>query len=117
MKLKTITPERLEQIEKASLGDIKFKTVNNAIVSIVFQGPLGPIFIEVGSYSVVTVNELATKKIFKLGFFKQVADQKLFLEKEFKTKEEREEYINEYLYDSDREELVIDEFEITEDSN
>lgn len=111
MKLKKISNDRLDQIESASGGKIAFKRIDGNVSSIMFQGPLGPVFVEVGSYT-VTVNELATKKIFKLGFFKQVADEKVFIEKEFKDDHDREVYISQYLYDTDRDELAIDDVEV-----
>jgi len=111
MKLKKISSERLDQIEAASGGKIAFKRIDGNVSSIMFQGPLGPVFVEVGSYT-VTVNELATKKIFKLGFFKQVADEKVFIEKEFPSDSERESYISQYLYDTNRDELAIDDVEV-----
>ncbi len=111
MKLKKITGDRLDQIEVASGGGIRFKRIDSAVVSITFPGPFGDIFVEVGSYT-VTVNELATKKIFKLGFFKQVADQKLFIEKEFTSDSERESYIIQYLSDINRDELAIEDDEV-----
>ena len=64
MKLKKISADRLAQIAQASCGSIQFKTVDGNVTSIMFQGPYGPVFVEVGSYT-VTVNELATKKVFK----------------------------------------------------
>lgn len=111
MKLKKIQSDRLTQIANASGGQIQFKTVDNSVVSIMFPGPFGPVFVEVGSYS-VSVNELATKKIFKLGFFKQVADEKIFIEKEFASEDERESYISQYLFDVERDELSLNDIEV-----
>lgn len=111
MKLKKITSDRLDQIEALSGGQIKFKRIDGNVTSIMFQGPVGPVFVEVGSYT-VTVNELATKKVFKLGFFKQVADERIFIEKEFASEDERESYISQYLYDTNRDELSIQDIEV-----
>lgn len=111
MKLKKITSDRLDQIESLSGGQIKFKRIDGNVISIMFQGPLGPVFVEVGSYT-VTVNELATKKVFKLGFFKQVADEKIFIEKEFDDEDKRESYIAEYLFDVNRDELSVQDVEV-----
>jgi hypothetical protein len=111
MKLKKISSDRLDQIEAASGGSIAFKRIDGNVLSIMFQGPLGPVFVEVGSYT-VTVNELVTKKIFKLGFFKEVADEKVFIEKEFKDEHERESYISQYLFDTNRDELSIEDLEV-----
>lgn len=111
MKLKKLSSARLDQIEAASNGAIAFKRVDGNVASIMFPGPLGPVFVEVGSYT-VSVNELATKTLFKLGFFKVVADEKVFLEKEFKDAAERESYIAQYLFDVARDELSIEDLEV-----
>lgn len=111
MKLKKISADRLTQIANASGGAIQFKTVDNNVTSIVFQGPFGPVFVEVVSYA-VTVNELATKKVFKLSFFQKVADENIFIEKDFATEEERENYISRYLDLMPRDELTLAEIEV-----
>lgn len=111
MKIKTLTKDRADLAEHQSSGQIKFRWVNNAVTGVEFPSPIGPLFLELSSYS-VTVNELDTKKVYDLGFFAQAGAQKIFVEERFNTEAERERYINDYLSDVARDELSLSEDEV-----
>lgn len=108
MKLTKINADRLDQITAASGGSIKFRTVDKAVTSIEFPGPFGPVFVEVGSYT-VSINERATRKVWSLGFFISGGGEKVFVEKTFKHEDERAEYISRNLSDVDQSELSLSE--------
>lgn len=110
MKLKSIDTKRAAQISSMSGGEIAFKVADGAIKGVTFPSPVGSLTVEIDSYS-VRVYEAEVKKTFVLGFFAQVADQKLFVEKKFDDESEREEYINRYLPDSPRDEMAMSEHE------
>lgn len=110
-KMKKVPTTKLAEIEAASCGDIKFRVVNDIVVSIEFPTPLGPLFVEVGSYN-VSVNELETKKQFWLGFFTEVADDKIFVEKTFDSAQERQDYIRKWCHTIPEEELSMQDREI-----
>lgn len=111
MKLSTVSAERRDEIEKASGGTISFRVVGGNVTSIQFPGPFGPIFVEVGSYS-VTLNEPAKKTKYVVGSFHMVAGEKMFVEKEFDNATDRQIFINTHLSDTQEDELALSTKEV-----
>lgn len=106
MKLKKISNERASEITKQSEGAIQFKIIDNVIKGITFPSAVGNIYVDIDSYS-ISIAEEATKEVFKLSFFAQVADEKIFIEKEFESEYDRQQYIQKHLYDMPDDEMSL----------
>ena len=111
MKFTKLTKERVDLITRLSGGAIDFKQIDGTIKGVKFQSPIGPIYVEIDSYS-ISVNELAKETSFYLGFQTDVADDKIFIEKHFASESDREEYIAQYLSTIPRDELTIENREV-----
>lgn len=110
MQLKKVSTQRLSEIEELSEGEIAFTVVDGAVSIIKLQSPVGELHIILNSYS-ISVNELATKTTFTLGFFSPLADETVFVERVFDDAVSREEFIQTHLFTIPRDELVLEEVE------
>lgn len=110
-KMTKLTLDEMSKIEKESLGMIRFRAIDNNVKTIELTTPRGPLYIEVGSYS-VDVLKAATKKVYKLSFFKEVCGDKVFIEKEFDSEGDRQAFKTEHLFDTPEDELTLTEEEV-----
>jgi hypothetical protein len=114
MKLIRITVSRAEELERESAGYLKFKFVDGSIKGITLEGPQGPIFIELDSYT-LSVSELARKQVYHLAFFHNVLGENHFIEKDFDSETARDNYIAMHLSDVPPDELVLETRTILEE--
>jgi len=112
LRLKTIDGKRAEEISKLTNGAIEFTIINGSIKGVVCNTEIGPIHIVIESYS-VQVSELEKKEIWYLGFFAEVAGDKIFIEKEFDSEYERNCFVDNNLAGThSMSELVLDNREV-----
>ena len=113
LKLVSIDSKRAEEITQASGGAVEFMYMNGSIKELAIETPLGKIYVKIDNYS-IQVMEKERKNIFYLGFFTDVADQKIFIEKEFEHESSRSDYIDRHLsvLEKTESELVLETREV-----
>jgi len=111
LKLLSIDSKRAEEITQACNGAIEFLYMNGSIKELAIETPLGKIFVKIDNYS-INVMEKERKQVFYLGFFAIVASEKIFIEKEFETETERQQYVSRYLQDHLEDDLVFETREV-----
>ena len=112
LRLKSIDGHRAEEISKALNGSIEFTIVNGSIKGIICNTEIGPIHITIDSYN-VSVSEIEKKEIWYLGFFADVAGDKMFIEKQFDSEYDRCRFIDNHLESThSSSELVLEKREV-----
>lgn len=113
MNYATLKQKDTAAIEKASDGEIRFNYTDASLKEVSFPGPNGRIYVRLESYSMI-VCEPKAKELYRLGFFSQVADQQIFVEKHFDLEEERNTFISKYLSEISEDELVMETVKVFE---
>jgi len=106
MKFKKIDEKRAAQITKETSGDVEFKVVDGTLKGVCIKYGDSLLNVEIDSYSVI-FTEPATKEVFKLSFFAQVCEEKIFIEKQFDSEYDRQQYIQQHLYDMPEDEMSL----------